>query len=130
MKDVDCIHCGIIFGVPDLWDVNRRRDHASFYCPNGHGQHYTGESDIEKANRLAREAQAEVNRERHLRLVVERERDKAVLQRKRIEKRIAAGVCICCGRTFENLARHMKSKHKNLTLSQGAQKLIEGTVVQ
>jgi hypothetical protein len=28
-----------------------------------------------------------------------------------MRKRIQSGVCPCCNRTFENLGRHMKSKH-------------------
>jgi uncharacterized small protein (DUF1192 family) len=29
----------------------------------------------------------------------------------RTKKRVAAGVCPCCNRTFENLARHMAGEH-------------------
>ncbi len=29
----------------------------------------------------------------------------------KITKRVAAGVCPCCNRTFANLARHMATKH-------------------
>ena len=32
----------------------------------------------------------------------------------RLQKRIHAGVCPCCNRTFTNVARHMKTKHPNV----------------
>lgn len=37
---ISCYRCGIEFGVPEDYDRARVRDHRSFYCPNGHGQHY------------------------------------------------------------------------------------------
>ena len=45
-----CIHekCGVHFAVPSLFQKERKRDHKMFYCPNGHGQYYSGKSDIEK----------------------------------------------------------------------------------
>lgn len=128
VKDIDCGGCGIVFGVPNVWLENRKRSHKAWWCPNGCCRAYQEESDVEKAQRLAREAQARVNQEQHLRLVAERERDKVLLQKKRLEKRVARGVCTCCNRTFENLARHMVSKHAQEMLLPGTEKRIEGTV--
>ena len=36
---------------------------------------------------------------------------KAISAKRRIEKRIHAGVCPCCNRSFPNLQRHMAAKH-------------------
>ena len=33
----------------------------------------------------------------------------------RISKRVKNGVCICCNRTFADLARHMATKHPTFT---------------
>lgn len=125
--------CGILFAVPKTWDNERRRDHSSFYCPNGHIQHYTGESDVQKANRLVAETertmQAKVNEARHAQLVAEAERDKAANANRRLERRISRGVCTCCNRTFEDLQRHMATKHKGYGLPHGsAPKQIKGAV--
>jgi hypothetical protein len=125
---ITCGECGIQFGVPPHWVETKRRDHSGFKCPNGHGRMYPGESDIEKAQRETREAQAQVNNERHLRLVAEKARDQAQIAKKKLEKRISHGVCACCNRTFENLARHMKSKHPEMVLPAGTQRQITGTV--
>jgi hypothetical protein len=36
----ECISCGVIFGVSPLYQIKRREDTKSFYCPNGHPQLY------------------------------------------------------------------------------------------
>jgi hypothetical protein len=36
---------------------------------------------------------------------------KSEAELRRIQKRTAAGVCPCCNRTFQQLARHMKTRH-------------------
>jgi hypothetical protein len=34
-----------------------------------------------------------------------------------VQKRVGNGVCPCCNRTFEDLARHMKVKHREYSLA-------------
>ncbi len=120
---IECCNCAIYFAVPSDWNVARRRDHARFYCPNGHGQSYMQESDVAKAQRLQREAeqrlQAQVNEANHARLVAERARDKAVHEKRKVERRIAHGVCPCCNKTFADIANHMVTEHKDFRLPQG-----------
>ena len=45
MKVIECYKCHILFAMPDYLDEQCReeRGEKSFYCPNGHGQVYTGE---------------------------------------------------------------------------------------
>ncbi len=40
--------------------------------------------------------------------------EKAERKTKRLMRRVSAGVCPCCNRTFSDLARHMKTKHENV----------------
>jgi hypothetical protein len=40
--------CGISWYHPSGFDGQRRNDHQSFYCPNGHGQYYTELNQKEK----------------------------------------------------------------------------------
>lgn len=122
-----CPTCGIQYAIPEDLRVKRARDHANWYCPNGHRLHYPGESDIEKIQREAREAQAQLNTERHLRLVAEKSKDALAKENKRIKRRIAGGVCVCCNRTFENLQQHMQTKHKDALIGGAPQKQIEST---
>jgi hypothetical protein len=34
--------------------------------------------------------------------------------------RVSAGVCPCCNRTFQNVARHMKTKHPDIAAAPAA----------
>jgi len=112
-----CCNCGVAFGL----DTEHRKqlvgNHEWFYCPNGHRQHYTGESDADRAARLSRDLATARDREATLRAENEK---RYRLQRaaegktRALKKRVAAGVCPCCTRTFQNLARHMKSQHPNV----------------
>jgi hypothetical protein len=41
MHSERCCTCLIWFEVPDAMHERRKADGQLFYCPNGHGQHYT-----------------------------------------------------------------------------------------
>jgi hypothetical protein len=36
IEEINCVACGIRFGMPKSLLEQRRRDHRGFYCPNGH----------------------------------------------------------------------------------------------
>lgn len=99
-----CGECGISFAAPEGFWSNRRGDHKTWYCPNGHARHYPGESEAGKSARLLREEQ-----ERHKRTLARA--NEAEQETERLKKRAKAGVCPCCNRTFLKLAYHIKSKH-------------------
>lgn len=106
----DCCRqgCGIAFGIPrDLYDRLRADTGTVFYCPNGHGQSYTGKSDAQKL----RDAEA---RETHLKDQLEAAEAEAESRRGQILRdrvRFAAGVCPCCNRSFPQIRRHIATKH-------------------
>lgn len=37
---IRCITCDISFYVSKFWHDNRRNNHETFYCPNGHNMFY------------------------------------------------------------------------------------------
>ncbi len=123
---ITCDTCGIQFGVPGSWLYARRQDHQWWHCPNGHRWHYPGESDVQRVVREKQEAEArlqsQLNEARHSLLVAQRERDAETRKRRKIERRVAKGVCPCCNRTFEDLHRHMAMKHKEYGLPPGSSK--------
>lgn len=106
----ECCNCGIVFAMPDYLRSRLLTQGGTFYCPNGHGQHYTNpevnvlREKLEKANRQNTSLAEQKYK-------AEAEARKANQELKRIQKRIHAGVCPCCKRTFQNLSRHMKTKH-------------------
>jgi hypothetical protein len=98
--------CGIHLAIPStLYDV-AHRDGTSVYCPLGHAFSWsdTTKKELERARYRLQATQE---------LLAQEERSHAAtrghLTRQR--KRVAAGVCPCCHRTFQQLARHMAAKH-------------------
>lgn len=113
-----CAVCGIQFAAPEHYVKKRRDDHKDFYCPNGHVLVFTGESEAQKLR-----AELEVERKRtkfwsdqsdRKRAEVEVEKRRTAAARGQVTKiknRVGNGVCPCCNRTFQNLQRHMHTKH-------------------
>lgn len=105
-----CYKCSIAFGMPSDMKAVLLRDRTNFYCPNGHVQQYVGKSDAEKlkeANDLLELKRKQLNDEQSKRWEVEEKNRKLDAKLKRVHK----GVCPCCNRSFENLRRHMETKH-------------------
>lgn len=115
-----CISCGVWFGVDEYFDRQRRQSKQNFYCPNGHGQAYC-ESEADRVRKQLAEKQQELDlqkqnlaMERQLRIDTETrlEREKSALRKQ--TRRVNAGVCPHCDRTFQQLARHMQCKHAEI----------------
>lgn len=114
---VTCASCTVPFGLHKPLYDRRKNDGDGFTCPNGHSNVYR---DTE-----AKRLQKELDKEKQRRTWAEADRDRAQEERKRQERRAAAykgkfkrvktrvanGVCPCCNRTFQNLMRHMNTKH-------------------
>jgi Zn-finger protein len=115
-----------------------RRSAATFYCPNGHNCHFPhGPTEAEKLEKeLAKERQQRQRAEQRVAEWADEARaarDQAKAERNRangykghatrLSKRAKAGVCPCCNRTFQQLARHMATRHPTFTpleIDQGA----------
>jgi NMD protein affecting ribosome stability and mRNA decay len=112
-----CCNCKMMFAVPSSVRREWIASGGSFWCPNGHSQHYT-ESDVQKLKKQLEEAnrnrdwykQRQAN-ERAAREATERRLIAQKAAKTRLKNRINNGVCPCCTRTFANLASHMKTKH-------------------
>lgn len=100
----ECCNCGVLFGMTDEFHDQRLKDGntRTFYCPNGHNQHYLKKSDAQ----LRKEAEAK--------FVAEQDQHEATRRDLRaLQRRVKKGVCPCCHRSFVQLSRHMKSQHPN-----------------
>lgn len=112
-----CISCGVWFGFDAYLDQQLRNNKKSFYCPNGHTQAYC-ESEADRVRKDLAAKQKELDRERQnlamerqLRIDTEARLEKEKTALKRQTKRVNAGVCPHCNRTFSQLQRHMQCKH-------------------
>lgn len=120
-ETVDCYKCGVTFAMTVTYTAERRRDHENWYCPNGHGQRWAGESQEEKLARELKETRERAGtaiaswREQfaHERASHTATKGKLTKTLKRVEN----GVCPHCNRTFVNLARHI-ARHGDATPEQ------------
>jgi hypothetical protein len=122
---IHCGECGVPFALNDEFIAERRRDHRTWYCPNGHSRHYPQENETEKAKARARELERRLaSREEDLRAErVSHDRTKGKLtatkgQLTKTKKRVANGVCPCCNRSFADLGRHMAGQHPEYAAAQ------------
>lgn len=103
-----------------LMKALRADSKRSFFCPNGHSQHYT-ESEADRLrrerDRLKQQIAQEQDVARQWREEAEREKARAAGYKgvaTKMRNRVAKGVCPCCNRTFLDLARHMATKHPDI----------------
>ena len=110
METITCCDCSIIFAVPQEFDKQKLKDQSTFYCPSGHAQSYC-ESSEAKLKRKVRLAEQRAQHEQTMRIQAEEQSKASNRRYGRIRDRVKNGVCPCCNRSFENLARHMATKH-------------------
>jgi hypothetical protein len=112
-----CQTCSVWHTVPQIIYESLRRLGGYYYCPSGH--QWGWRTGTEKAENEA------VRRERdRLKQDAARLEDELADARAKIataekkylqaRRRAVAGVCPCCNRSFENVQRHMKTKHPNV----------------
>ena len=110
-KTASCITCGVVIALPHEYYEKRMKDHANYFCPNGHSQHFVGETEEERLRKQLERVTKEKEWAERLAKVREAENTKLLKNAVRLRRRAAAGVCPCCKRTFKQLAAHMANKH-------------------
>lgn len=113
LETIICCECGIPFAVPDDYRQSLMQTKDSFYCPNGHGQHYSKSPHQVEKEKWDKERELY---QRDLEILNNQISEQRKLRRKAENrlKRVHKGVCPCCNRTFQNLSRHIKTKHPEL----------------
>jgi len=119
MVTEDCCNCGVMFALTQELKNELLSSKRDFYCPNGHRQHYLGESDDAKIKRLQRERDAERENaenawkqhdaEKRRRAKAERELKTA----KPMVERAKRAVCPApgCKRQIVQMKRHLDTCH-------------------
>lgn len=100
-----CPVCGINYALPTVMHNERlnSKEQKNWYCPNGHSLVFRDNDTARIQRKLD-----EMTRDRDWQ---KQRAEKADRERKKVERRIHAGVCPKCQRTFTNVARHMETKH-------------------
>lgn len=103
--------CSIPFAIPQsLYNQAQGPNHTTFYCPAGHSCSYgNNEFDRTKENLAWYEKALTRSQESESATARQLAAQKGVTTK--LKKRIAAGVCPCCNRQFQNLHRHMAGQH-------------------
>jgi len=127
---IRCYRCKEQFGLTDEVEAQLRRSGAEFHCPWGHAQLFKeGETEEDKLRRERNHLKQQLaQKDDEIRMAwntANDQRDKAKAERNRangykghatrISRRVKAGVCICCNRQFQDLRRHMETKHPTFT---------------
>ncbi len=113
--------CGIVHAIPEDLDTYQRRQsedgirQESIYCPLGHQYIRASKTKAQReaADRLAwakaSDARASALQDQ---LLAERRQHAATKGKlTKMRKRIAAGVCPCCNRSFKQVRQHMERQH-------------------
>lgn len=102
----DCPNCGIAYALTDEYERRRLTDGKSWYCPNGHSISF-----VDSTEKKLKEAKAEIESLKNERERLTKQAQEQSRKVKRLKARAKAGVCAFCHRHFENVQRHMESKH-------------------
>lgn len=112
---MSCGECGIAFLMPSDFERERHKDPKNQWsCPNGHVRVYR-ESEADALRRERDRLKQDAARLEGERLKALADRDKAQAETRRLRNRIGKGVCPCCNRSFSNVAKHMATKHPDVT---------------
>lgn len=99
--------CDLQFAMTEEFYRTTKCTGQTWYCPKGHGRVWGGATtETQLADAKARE----VALQDQLSAAI-RDAEAARVELLRIHARIANGVCPCCQRSFDNVRRHIASKH-------------------
>lgn len=112
-----CPVCGVFYAIPERMDEQKQTRGGNFYCPNGHSLVYT-ETEFDLVKKQLQQTKEQLRREEiaHEATGNRLRATKGVVTK--LKKRARNGVCPCCHRYFDNLRRHMDSKHPDFETEQ------------
>ena len=119
LTTIDCGQCGATYAINERYRRQCEEEGKIWHCPYcqiGWGYFGSGENarlrrELEEKQRQLTAEKCEVLRQKQNREVAEKALDTTLKSKARLKRRIQNGVCPCCNRTFQNLARHMQQKH-------------------
>lgn len=114
----ECWACGAPFGISTGMRDAIRDNKGTLFCPRG-CRLGLGESLQAKFDKEKLALQAQLNDANHARLVAEKEAKRLATAKRKVEQRIAHGVCPCCNKTFADVSNHMLTEHKDFRLPAG-----------
>ena len=118
LESMSCGECGGSYALSAKYIAQRRQNGGYWNCPYCKCSWGYGESEVDRLKKEVSEKENQINREqirtRTAREDAQHQKNKLRAEKgakTKLKKRIAAGVCPCCNRTFKQLANHMKNQH-------------------
>lgn len=112
LTTINCGECGGSYAINERYRQQRYEEGNGWNCP--YCRVSWGYFENNRHKKLKREL-ADATRRADQHAVEAREARQRASQisrsYQRVRERVRNGVCPCCNRTFENLARHMSTKH-------------------
>lgn len=117
-----CWKCKTDFWLPQsLYEAAKKSSRIAFFCPYGHEAVFNeGDTELtlvrrerDRLRQQLAERDDEIVKQARLKDAALKEARALKATAVKVRKRSAAGVCLCCGRTFRQVALHMKNKHPN-----------------
>lgn len=118
LSTIVCGECGGVYAIAERYHAQKQTYGGHWRCPYCACSWGYGKSEIDrvrgelnqKEQQLATERKRTEWARQEVR-IIDRSRRAVKANLTRFKNRIGRGVCPCCRRNFENLQRHMKTKH-------------------
>ena len=129
----NCGECGGVYAINERRRKQCQRKGTGWHCPYCQvSWGYFGDSVVDNLKRELREARDRMDFERRRAQReaegarrLEYKRRAAVGKLTKIQNKIARGECPCCGKRFQNLLKHLQTKHAEWVDEHGGLKLLE-----
>ena len=116
METYECANCCMVVALPGRFVADRRRDHQTFYCPQGHANYFPSKSDVELLRDEVAKKERQLEIERSRLTFAQKEAEHAERRRRsmkavltKTKARLVAGKCPRCSKSFPDLAEHLKT---------------------
>lgn len=118
LVEKSCYTCKFPFMVPEWFEKQCRENKREWFCPACRSSTLYTVSEIDRLKKQLDDQvgywKRQYENEQSRATVAENRRRAAAGQITKLKKRVGNGVCPCCNRTFQNLLRHMATKHPEL----------------
>ena len=126
LTEINCGECGGTYAINERYREAKYQVGGSWNCPYCRvGWGYAGQSEnaqlkkkLEQEEKRRKWAEENATSARKEAEESERRRKAQKAATTRMKKRVQAGVCPCCNRTFKQLAAHMENKHPGYSESE------------
>jgi len=107
-----CKNCGGTYALNEDYLQMRREKGGEWHCPYCQSSWVYRETDLMKAQEALAQQKVLIEKAEQEKIAALQEADYFRKDRNKILKRVENGVCPYCHRSFQNLRRHINTKHK------------------